>query len=571
MADIVRVNMGTKEITRAPAGKYNSYGSRGLIARMMNDEGDPACERMGLFNKFIVGTGLLGGTGPSCSGRLSVGGKSPLPNGIKEASSGGTAANDLARHGIRAVVFEGLPARDDKNEYLLLISDDGIELVECNELRYKKVTETIAALREKYGKRAGIICNGPAGERMMYGAGVACAAPNNEMRFAARGGMGAVMGAKQVKALVIVPAKENHVEYFDADVYNEAAKEYHQLLIDNMPNIKKSNQTFGTTGMFRIVNELGLCPTEGFTKGAFEQHAEIGGEKLVELIRERGGEGKTGGGCMNGCMVRCLSVFPDEEGKSVCSTIQYENLALLGSNLCLGNMDSIARLNHRVNDLGLDAIEIGAALGAAAQAGVAEFGNEASFQHLMDEIENATPLGRIIGNGLRVTGQCFGITELPMSKGQAFPGYDPRALKGNGVTFAMSPMGGDHTLGNCYGARNKVNPLATEGQGELSRNTQKQRAALENLGFCIFARGYLFAHPELFTKLVYGMCGDKLTVDEFWEQGRETSRLARQFNIGSGVSPAQDRLPEYMYRVPLPPTGEVFDLTDEEMKKGICE
>lgn len=571
MADIVRVNMGTKEITRAPAGKYNRYGSRGFIARFMNDEVDPTCEPLGIHNKLIFCTGLLGGTGTSSTGRLSVGGKSPLTNGIKEASSGGTAANDLARHGIRAVIFEGLPAPDDKNTYILVISDAGIELKEANELQYVKASETIRRLRETYGERAGIICNGPAGEYLMRGAGVVAAAPHGEMRFAARGGMGAVMGVKKIKAVVIVPAKANHVEYFDKEAYDAAAKEYHQMLIDAMPTIKKSNQLYGTTGMFKIVNELGLCPTRNFTLGAFDQHAEIGGEKLVELIQARGGEGKTGGACMNGCMIRCLSVFPDENGKAVCSTVQYENLALLGSNLCLSSMDSIARLNHRVNDLGLDAIETGAALGVAAEAGFAEFGNEESFMKLMDEIEQATPLGRIIGNGVKTTGECLGIINLPMSKGQAFPGYDPRALKGNGVTFAMNPMGGDHTLGNCYGSRNQVPPLACEGQGDLSRNTQMQMAALENLGFCIFARSYLFKKPVLFTQLVYGICGDKMTVDEFWEQGRETSRLERQFNIKAGISPAQDRLPEYMYRIPLPPNNTVFDLSDEEMQKGICE
>jgi aldehyde:ferredoxin oxidoreductase len=403
----------------------------------------------------------------------------------------------------------------------------------------------------------------------MRGAGVACAAPHGEMRYAARGGIGAVMGSKRIKAVVIVRAKESQLAYFDKAAFDAAAKEYHQMLIEAMPTIKKTNQLYGTTGMFKIVNELGLCPTRNFTLGAFDKHAEIGGEKLVELIQTRGGEGKTGQACMNGCMIKCLSVFPDEKGKAVCSTIQYENLALLGSNLCLGSMDSVARLNDKVNDLGLDAIETGAALGVAAEAGAAEFGNEASFMKLLNEVEAATPMGRIIGNGVKITGEVLGINDLPMSKGQAFPGYDPRALKGNGVTFAMSTMGGDHTAGNAYGARAQVAPLACECQGDLSRKLQLQMAGLENTGFCMFARAYLFKKPELFTQFAYGMCGDKLTVDEFWEQGRETQRLEREFNVRAGISPSQDRLPEYMYRIPLPPNNTVFDLSAEEMQKGL--
>jgi aldehyde:ferredoxin oxidoreductase len=569
VAKIVRVNMETKEITQEEAGKYNGYGSRGFIARFMNNEVDPACEPLGINNKLIICTGLLGGTAVSSSGRLSVGGKSPLTNGIKEASSGGTAANDMARHGIRAVVFERLPAADDKNTYVLVISEEGIKLEVMNELLHMGARNTIQTLRQKFGEKTGVICNGPAGEYLMRGAGVVCAAPRGEMRFAARGGMGAVMGSKQVKAVAIIPAVNSKLEYFDKAVFTEATKEYHQMLVEAMPTIKKSNQLYGTTGMFKIVNELGLCPTRNFTLGAFDQHAEIGGEKLVELIHARGGEGKTGQPCMNGCMIKCLSIFADENGKTICSTVQYENLSLLGSNLCLASLDSIARLNDKVNDLGLDAIEVGAALGVAAEAGQAEFGNEESFMKLLNEIEAATPIGRVIGNGVKTTGEVFGIKDLPMSKGQAFPGYDPRALKGNGVTFAMTSQGGDHTTGNCYGARATVPPLSCEGQGDLSRKTQLQVAGLENMGFCIFSRSYLFKKPELFTKFAYGICGDKMTVDEFWEQGRETARLEYEFNVKSGISPSQDRLPEYMYRVPLPPKNSVFDLSDEEMQKGL--
>lgn len=569
MAKIVRVNMETKEITKEEAGKYNSYGSRGFIARFMTDEIDPTCEPLGINNKLIICTGLLGGTMISSSGRLSVGGKSPLTQGIKEASSGGTAANDMARHGIRAIILERLPASNDKDTYVVVVSDEGVRLEVMNELLHMGARNTINSLRGKFGEKAGIICNGPTGEYMMRGAGVVCAGPHGEMRFAARGGMGAVMGSKRVKAVVIIPTKLSKLEYFDKAVFDEAAKEYHKMIIEAMPTIKKSNQLYGTSGMFKIVNELGLCPTRNFTLGAFDMHTEIGGEKMVELINARGGDGKTGQACMNGCMIKCLSVFPDEDGKASCSTLQYENLSLLGSNLCLGSLDSIAHLNDKVNDLGQDAIEIGAALGVAAEAGMAEFGNEESFMKLLAEVEAATPLGRVIGNGVKITGEVFGINDLPMSKGQAFPAYDPRALKGNGVTFAMNPMGGDHTLGNCYGARATVPPLATEGQGDLSRKTQLQVAALENQGFCIFVRAYLFKKPELFTKFAYGFCGDKMTVDEFWEQGHETARLEYQYNVKAGISPSQDKLPEYMYRVPLPPLNTVFDLSDEEMQKGL--
>ena len=569
MADIIRINMEAREITRENAGKYAGYGSRGFIARFMNDEVDPACEPLGINNKLIMVTGLLGGTMTSCSGRLSVGGKSPLTNGIKEASSGGTAANDMARLGIRALVFERLPAPGDNNSYVLLVSEDGISLETMNELRLKGAHDTIRILREKYGQRAGVICNGPAGEYMMRAAGVVCASPDNSLRLAARGGLGALMGSKHVKAVVIIPSKTNKLEYFDKAAYDTATKEYHQMLIDAYPTIQKSNQLYGTTSIVKVVDSMGSLPTRNFKLGSFDKVDEISGEKLVELIQERGGAGKTGIACMNGCMIRCSSIFPDKKGNKICSTVQYENIALLGSNLCIDNLDDIALLNDKVNDLGLDAIEIGAALGVAAEAGFVEFGDGPGFLKLLDDVLDGTPFGRIIGNGTKIAGDVLGINDLPISKNQAFPGYDPRALKGNGVTYATNPMGGDHTLGNCFGSRGQVPPLATEEQGKLSYDTQVQMAGLENLGFCIFARSYLFKRPELFTQMVYGITGEQMTVEEFWNQAKETAALERTFNVNSGISPAMDRLPEYMYREPLAPTGHVFDLSDEEMLRGV--
>ena len=569
MAKIVRVNMKTKEITQEEAGKYAAYGTRGFIARFLTDEVDPACEPLGVYNKLIISAGLLGGTFTSSAGRMSVGAKSPLTNGIKEASSGGTAANDMARRGIRAIVFERLPDEGDKNSYALIVSDEGIRLEAKNELKGKGAQETIEMLRGEYGDKAGVICNGPAGEYMMRGAGVVCASPDNSMRFAARGGLGAVMGSKRVKAVVIVKSGEDHVEYHDKEAFDAARKEYTQMLVDNYPTIQKTNQLYGTTGIVKACNDLGCLPTRNFRQGSFDKIGEITGEKMVEIIHERGGEGKTGVSCMDGCMIRCASIFPDENGKRICSTVQYENIALLGSNLCIDNFDDLARINHQVNDLGLDAIETGAALGVAAEAGIVEFGDAPGFLKLMDEVRAATPLGRIIGSGAKITGDVLGIKDLPVSKNQAFPGYDPRALKGNGVTYATTPMGADHTAGNCFGARAQLPPLNTEGQGELSRHLQVQMAALENLGFCMFARAYLFKRPELFTSFVYGMTGQKMTVEEFWEQGRETLRLEREFNMKAGVSPAMDRLPEYMYFEPLPPMGHVFDIADQELLKGV--
>jgi aldehyde:ferredoxin oxidoreductase len=157
-----------------------------------------------------------------------------------------------------------------------------------------------------------------------------------------------------------------------------------------------------------------------------------------------------------------------EDGKPVVSTLQYETIGLLGSNLGIGTLDEIAYLNRLCNDFGLDSIEAGAALGVAAEAGLASFGDKDSFVSLLEEIAAGSVLGRVLGQGAAVTGRVLGVSRVPVAKGQAMPAYDPRALKGNGVTCASSPMGADHTAGNAFGARREVDPLGTEGQRDLT-------------------------------------------------------------------------------------------------------
>ncbi|HHU30801.1 MAG TPA: hypothetical protein GXZ53_08980 [Firmicutes bacterium] len=292
---------------------------------------------------------------------------------------------------------------------------------------------------------------------------------------------------------------------------------------------------------------------------------------MYETIISRGGEGKTGVSCMNGCVIKGSNIYPDTKGKKICSTLQYESVALLGSNLAMTSLDDVALLNHVCNDLGLDTIETGATLGVAMEMGPAEFGSLEGALRLLTEIENNTTLGRILGNGAKITGEVLGCKRIPVAKGQAFPGYDPRALKGNGVTYAMSTMGADHTAGNCFGARNEVAPLGREQQGELSLNTQIKITTLDCLGLCIFARPPLFQEPEILAQMIYGLLGEKLSVEDVWQLGKDAIKTERAFNLKTGVSPAYDRLPEYLYTEKLEPTGSVFDLSEQEMQKAVLE
>jgi aldehyde:ferredoxin oxidoreductase len=566
MLKVVRVDMGSKDIRMETNNEYLLLGGRALSSRIIYDEVAPECEPLGKRNKLVIAPGLLAGTIASSAGRISVGSKSPLTNGIKEANCGGTAGFKMVKCGIKAVIVEG--KSEDSGCYVLKIDRNGIDLIKYDELKYLGTYDTTSKLYEKYGKTVGIMCIGPVGERGLRAAAIASSDPFGELKFAARGGLGAVMGIKGLKAIVVDDEGMDMMEYCDKDEFIRTAKDLNKKLVED-PKTKEVYQRVGTSGIVKAVNAMGALPTRSFRQGSFEYAAELCGEKLFETINCRGGKGKTGIPCMNGCVIRCSNVYPDSNGEKIVSTLQYENIALLGSNLGMNNLDAVARINREINDIGLDTIETGAALGVALDEGLGTFGDEEGCMALLKEIRRNTVLGRVLGNGTSITGRVLGSNRIPAAKNQGFPGYDPRALKGNGVTYAMSTMGADHTAGNCFGARNQVNPLATEGQGELSKGIQIKMATLDSLGFCIFARGPLFADPSILTGLVNSLTGSGFDNDSIWDIGINTLKLEREFNIKAGISPAHDKLPEYLYEEVLEPMNTVFDLSNIEMNISI--
>ena len=566
MPVIVKVNMTAKEITTVENPDYKLLGGRALSARILLDEVPPNCEPLGAKNKLVIAPGLLPGTPITSGSRVSCGAKSPLTNGIKEANCGGNIGLFLGRFGIKAVVFEGLPV--DNNAYVLKIDKDGPSLLVMNELKQLGTYETDQKLRAKFGKEIGVLSIGPAGENRLKMAAIASSDPNGELKFAARGGLGAVMGSKGIKAVVVDKTLKQPI-YHDRQQFMEMVRVIHAGFI-NDPKIKQVNQRVGTAGIVKAVNAMGALPTHNFRQGAIDGVEGLSGETMYATIASRGGEGKAGVSCMNGCLIKCSNIYPDASGKKICSTLQYESIALLGSNLGFTNLDPVAKLNYECDDIGVDSIEAGAVLGVAIDMGMGKWGDLDGCMALMKEIRNNTLLGKVLGHGVQVTGDVLGSRRIPAAKGQSFAGYDPRTLKGNGVTYAMSPMGADHTAGNCFGSRGEVNPRGTEQQGELSRSLQYKMCALDSLGFCIFARPPLFKDPNKMSTLVNSLCGTDISVDQLWEiMGVNVVRTEREFNIRAGLSPANDKLPEYVYVEPLAPTNEVFDLSEEEMLKGI--
>jgi aldehyde:ferredoxin oxidoreductase len=562
---IIRVNTRTGEISKKEASQEEErWGGRFLISKFLLREVPPACDPLGRFNKLIVAPGLLGDTMVTTTGKFSVGGKSPLTHGVKESDVGGEAGKKIARLGIKALVLEDLPEKS--NPKVLILNSKETRLSEFPELRGKFVSETIRLLREEFGREVGIICIGPAGEMKMLGAGVAVSDANDiQVRYAARGGLGAVMGSKGIKAIVVDDSAAVPARAVDENLLREASKKLTQAILEDPKT--ENRHKYGTPAILMVANELGLLPTRNFSSGQFEKAEEISGEKVAEVIAARGGEGRSGTPCLRGCVISCSNIFPDSSGKKTVASIQYENITLLGPNCGIGDLDDIAELNHLCNEVGVCAIETGAAIGVAMEAGVIPFGDAEGAKDLIRQIGQGTYLGRILGSGVVITGRVLGVRRIPAIKGQAIPGYDPRALKGNGVTYITSPMGADHTAGNAFETAKTVNPIAKENQVENSRKLQIRAAILDTMGLCLFTRPPFVKNPELFALFLKGRYGWNVTYEDVQKMGIEALETEREFNRRAGVSEEFYDIPEFMREEPLPPRNAVFDISMEEMEQ----
>ena len=558
---IWRINVRDKSVSIEETPKsWEHLGGRGLLAQIMIDEVHPTCEPLGPDNKLIFAPGLLVGHMLSSCDRISVGAKSPLTRGIKESNAGGSTGMQLTLLGIKALIVEDQPLLDRLE--ILYLSRDGVRFEPAGEVAGLGVQAAAAELLSWANTRIAIALIGPGGEMKMSAAGIQNLDKDRvPARIAARGGLGAVMASKGLKAIVIDASGGQKAPITHPEAFKAAQKFFTKSLMEHPQT--KVYADYGTAAIARMSQGFGALPTRNFTSGQFEGMETISGEHLRNTILERGGEGEPTHACMAGCTIRCSNLYADSDGHKIVSPLEYETIGLMGANLGIDSLDVIAKLNQEVNDIGLDSIEIGAALGVAAEAGLLSFGDGETALRLIDEIRRGTPLGRILGNGAAITGRVFGVTRIPVVKNQAMSAYEPRAIKGTGVTYATSPQGADHTCGLTI--RAKVNHLDPKGQAALSRTAQINNAGYDTLGACIFAGFGFAAAPETIRDLLNARYGWEVGADILQVLGRETLKLERAFNLSAGFTPADDRLPEFMSTEPLPPFNAVFDVPEEDL------
>jgi aldehyde:ferredoxin oxidoreductase len=558
---IWRIDLVNKELKLEQVPEtWKQLGGRALVARILVDEVPGTCEPLGKHNKLVFTPGLLVGHMLSSCDRISVGGKSPLTGGVKEANAGGTTGLQMTYLGIKALILENKPIKPEWS--IIHLSTQGARLDKADDLVGKGVFEATSILLKRYGEKVAIALIGQGGEMQLATAGVQNLDKDKlPSRIAARGGLGAVMGSKGIKAIVIDAQGGNKPAIAHLDDFRNAQKAFTKAVMEHPQTA--IYRDYGTAAMARMSDGFGALPTRNFSVGQFEEVDKISGEHMRETILERGGEGQATHACMPGCTIRCSNNYAYQNGISIVSPLEYETIGLMGSNLGINDLDIIGKMNWEVNDLGLDSIDVGAALGVAAEAGLMEFGDGKRAMELISEIRHGTPLGRMLGSGAAITGKVLGIEHVPVVKGQAMSAYEPRAIKGTGVTYATSPQGADHTSGLTI--RAKVDHLDPKGQADLSRTIQINMAGYDTIGACIFAGFGFAAAPETIRNLLNARYDWNVGIDILQVLGRESLKLEREFNRLAGFTSAQDRLPEWMTHEPLAPHNTVFDVPEQDL------
>jgi aldehyde:ferredoxin oxidoreductase len=324
----------------------------------------------------------------------------------------------------------------------------------------------------------------------------------------------------------------------------------------------------GTAALVAPVNSMGAFPSYNARKGTLDGWEKISGEVMAELIQERGGN-TTHMGCAQ-CIIHCSNEFVDKDGEFVTGSLEYETIWAMGGMTGIADLDTIARLDNLCDDIGIDTMSTGVAIAVAMDAGYKEFGDAKAAVEMVEEIAQGTEFGKILGDGPAAVGEHFNHDRVPVIKGQSIAAYDPRAMLGHGVTYATSPMGGDHTAGNVVGAylERKLDPLNPEGQVGTSRFLQTAMAAFDTMGQCFMANVALLSPEgfEAFGKVIGAKLGSQLGPDDFPHAiGMRVLKAEREFNRKAGFTNQDDRLPRFFYEEPLPPHNTVFVISDEEI------
>ncbi len=538
------------------AGRY-------LIAKTLLDQNAANVDPMGPENPLIFSAGPFSGSNFSNANRLSVGCKSPLTGGIKEANSGGTFAFAMGQLGISGFNLYGQCA----DWTVMHIKKGGeIEWHDGSPYLGQGTMETAEKLFEKFGDKISLGICGPVGEYGGLVAGISFTDPEGRpTRIAARGGVGAVMGSKKVKAIVV--DRDKMPEFHDRKALMGSVRDYGKML--GADAAIQAFSDLGTAMVGDFTNNIGGLPTRNFSAGQLidtkEQPFRLGGDFIREQNLARGGE--TTHACMPGCMIRCSNVYADKDGKEMCSPMEYETLGLVGTNCGLEDPDHVAYLNNIANDLGIDTIELGATLGVLMEAGEGEFGDYEFMAKALDDMRKGTERGKILAQGTARVGAHFGVQRIPVIKKQGISAYDPRVIEVTGISMMVTAQGADHTTGNIPGFA--CDGKTTEELTDASLDIQILCAAADSLGLCLFGRSVTNVQLDFMVDALNRACGTDLDGSFYRKIGLEALQLEWEFNKQAGFTEADDELPDFFYDEELPPQNKRARHRAAEVNKAI--
>ncbi len=545
------IDLGNQAVTtRELEGEAAIEAGRFLIARRLLERDIATADPLGPDNPLIFSAGPFAGTSFSNANRTSVGCKSPLTGGVKEANGGGTFA-----YGLGQLKLSGLALEGEAPEWTVihLGRDGSIGFDDATPYLGRGCFDVTEQLFAHYGKRIAIAVCGPVAEYRGLLAGISFTDKDGRpSRLAARGGVGAVMGSKRVKAIVV--DLDRLPPFADPKKVNQSIRRYARLVRDD-DTVQNFYRPLGTMGMADLQNYLGGLPVRNFSAGRLADPAKgetfrMGAEYIGPLNTSRGGEQTHA--CMPGCLIQCSNLFHDADGHEVVSPVEYETLGLLGANCGITDPDDLAALNAIANDLGIDTIETGATLGVLMEAGEGGFGDVEFMRACLDEIGRGTDQGRLWAQGTARVGERYGVRRIPVIKRQAISAYDPRVVEATAVAMMATAQGADHTAGNL--PRLDTNEMEVPEVIEQSLAHQARVAAMDSLGLCVFGGTATFPNVSFLAEALNAAHGTALDEGFFERLGMRTLALERDFNRSAGFTEADDDLPTFFYEEPVPPT-----------------
>ena len=563
---LARINLSTGEIKVEKLDlelAHKFIGGRGLGTKILYDEGVATVEPLSPENKLVYITGPMTGAAAPSTGRYMVVTKSPLTGMIACSNSGGIWGAKLKHAGWDAIIVEG-----QAPEWTYIsIEDDKIQLLDAREYLGMMSEEMDTKLKEKHGPTASVLNIGPAGEKQVLLAAIM----NDKDRAAGRSGVGAVMGSKKLKAIVVKSSRIKLDNIADEEALKEATKKAMDVLMAN-PVTSSGLKQLGTAILVNIINNVGSLPTKNWQESYYEQAEDISGETLAEkyLVRP--------GACYR-CPIACGRVI--NVNGHVTGGPEYEPLWAYGANCGNNDLNVIDECNMLCNEYGLDAISTPCTIAAAMElyqrgaikeedcAGVPlEWGSTKALVEWTKRMGNPeTELDWLMSSGSARLCEHYGMPEISMSvKKQEMPAYDARGIQGIGITYATSNRGGCHVRGymispEVLGLPQQLDRTVTDDKAAWAKTFQDLTAVIDSMGHCLFTSFAMGAQE--YTDLLNAATGTNWTVEQVLEIGDRIYNIERMFNKAAGMKPEDDRLPKRLLNDPIvngPSKGMVSQL-----------